>query len=211
MAYTKNNFQDGQILKAAELNKMDDQIAANEETSANALTTANNANEGYKNTSACFESMLTSGVFVTIDADALKPTAIGEMKIQTQPGTVLIKGYGKKSAKSTRTFSVKDTKRTEVYLYRLDTSTGEIETLFRDVILHGDNVIFSKEDGTELPIRSGSIYDVLIYMVTIPAGATEITQDMIEDLRAIEDYCGFVKLHRSLAVEEWEPAEGGTY
>jgi hypothetical protein len=157
-----------------------------------------------------FDSMLTNGVFVAEDANALKPTAIGGMKVETAPGTVMIEGLSRRDAKRTRIYNTSDTQRVEVFLYRLDKTTGEISYLFRDCIVHG-GLFFSKEDGTDLPIRESGYYDILIWKITIPAGATEITQDMIEDLRAIEDYCGFVKLHRSLAVEEWEPAEGGTY
>ena len=157
-----------------------------------------------------FDSMLTNGVFVAEDANALKPTAIGGLKVEMAPGTVMIEGLSRRDAKRTRIYNTSDTQRVEVFLYRLDKTTGEISYLFRDCIVHG-GLIFSKEDGTDLPIRESGYYDILIWKITIPAGATEITQDMIEDLRAIEDYCGFVKLHRSLAVEEWAPAEGGTY
>lgn len=140
-----------------------------------------------------FNSMLTNGVFATDDETALAPTAIGGMKVTNNPGTILINGYSKKLAKNTRTFGESDSDRVEVYLFRLDTTTGEISALVRSVIIDED-LILSKEDGAELPIRSGGYYDILIHKTTIPAGTTEITQDMIEDLRANEDYCGFVKL-----------------
>lgn len=157
-----------------------------------------------------FDSMLTNGVFVAEDANALKPTAIGGMKVETAPGTVMIEGFSRRDAKMTRGYNITDKQIIEVLLYRLDKTTGEISVLLRDCIVHGGQ-LFSKEDATYLPLRVSGYYDILIWKITIPAGATEITQDMIEDFRANEDYCGFVKLHRSLAVEEWAPAEGGTY
>lgn len=139
-----------------------------------------------------FDSMLTNGVFVSEDANALKPTAIGGMKVETAPGTVMIEGLSRRDAKRTRIYNTSDTQIVEVFLYRLDKTTGEISYLFRDCIVHG-GLIFSKEDGTDLPIRESGYYDILIWKITIPAGATEITQDMIEDLRENESYCGHVR------------------
>lgn len=139
-----------------------------------------------------FDSMLTNGVFVAEDANALKPTAIGGMKVETAPGTVMIEGLSRRDAKNTRTYNTSDTQRVEVFLYRLDKTTGEISRLTLDCIVHG-GLIFSKQDGTDLPIRESGYYDILIWKITIPAGATEITQDMIEDLRENESYCGHVR------------------
>ena len=139
-----------------------------------------------------FDSMLTNGVFVAEDANALKPTAIGGMNVETAPGTVMIEGLSRRDAKNTRTYNTSDTQRVEVLLYRLDKTTGEISRLSRDCIVHG-GLIFSKKDGTDLPIRESGYYDILIWKITIPAGATEITQDMIEDLRGNESYCGYVR------------------
>lgn len=139
-----------------------------------------------------FDSMLTNGVFVAEDANALKPTAIGGMKVETDPGTVMIEGLSRRDAKNTRTYNTSDAQRVEVFLYRLDKTTGEISRLTLDCIVH-DGLIFSKQDGTNLPIRESGYYDILIWKITIPAGATEITQEMIEDLRENESYCGHVR------------------
>ena len=139
-----------------------------------------------------FDSMLTNGVFVAEDANALKPTAIGGMKVETAPGTVMIEGLSRRDAKNTRIYNTSDTQIVEVFLYRLDKTTGEISRLTLDCIVHG-GLIFSKQDGTYLPIRESGYYDILIWKITIPAGATEITQDMIEDLRENESYCGHVR------------------
>ncbi len=157
-----------------------------------------------------FSQMMTNGVFAADDANGLKPTASDGMKIITNPGTAIINGLSRKDAKMTRTYLVRETEYNDVYLYRLDQVTGEITRLFREVIVHGD-VLLSKEDGAALPLRSSGYYDILLWKVTIPAGATQITQDMIEDLRPNENYCGFVKLHRSMIAEDWQPAEGGSY
>lgn len=157
-----------------------------------------------------FSQIMTNGVFAADDANGLKPTASDGMKIITNPGTAIINGLSRKDAKMTRTYLVRETEYNDVYLYRLDQVTGEITRLFREVIVHGD-ILLSKEDGAELPLRMGGYYDILLWKVTIPAGATQITQDMIEDLRPNENYCGFVKLHRSMIAEDWQPAEGGSY
>lgn len=151
-----------------------------------------NPGADYSNVIQTLSKCFTSGVFVGDDPDARKPVPGDGLKLITYPGTVLIEGYSKKFAKTTRSFNVKEAEYHEVYLHRLYTDTGEIVQLTREVIVHGD-LLLSKEDAAELPVRGGGWYDILIHKVTIPAGATQITEDMIEDYRANEKYCGFVR------------------
>lgn len=146
----------------------------------------------YSNVIQTLSNCFTNGVFVSDDPDALKPTPGEGLQLITNPGTVLIEGYSKKMAKNTRTFSVKEEEYVEVYLLRLYTDTGVIERIIREVTVYGD-VLFSREDSSELPVRWGGWYDILLSKVTIPAGATQITEDMIEDYRDNNNYCGHVR------------------
>ena len=125
----------------------------------------------------------TSGVIAWDDPQAMAPSAIGGMKVRVAPGEVILDGIVKTFSGYTRTYvSYPGKERNAVTLCRLDKTTGEISVVYRDAVMHGDQ-IWSEEDTAELPIRDDRYYDALICKVTIPANATEITEDMITDLR----------------------------
>ena len=125
----------------------------------------------------------TSGVIAWDDPQAMAPSAIGGMKVRVAPGEVILDGIVKTFSGYTRTYvSYPGKERNAVTLCRLDKTTGEISVVYRDAVMHGDQ-IWSEEDAAELPIRDDRYYDALICKVTIPANATEITEDMITDLR----------------------------
>lgn len=143
-------------------------------------------------TASFLESTTTNGIIRNSKSDPFGQTAIGGMKVVIDKGDLIIKGNIKNHARLTRTYNVTQENRTEVFLYRYDSVTNEITGLWRDCIIQGD-IILSREDKTELPLRSSGYYDILICKITIPAGATEITQDMIGDFRQNEYYCGYAK------------------
>ena len=150
----------------------------------------------YRKTGAQIVSFLksttTNGIIRNSKSDPFGQTAIGGMKVVIDKGDLIINGNIKNHARLTRTYNVTQENRTEVFLYRFDSVTNEITGLWRDCIIQGD-IILSREDKTELPLRSSGYYDILICKITIPAGATEITQDMIGDFRQNEYYCGYAK------------------
>lgn len=143
-------------------------------------------------TASFLESTTTNGIIRNSKSDPFGQTAIGGMKVVIDKGDLIINGNIKNHARLTRTYNVTQENRTEVFLYRYDSVTNEITGLWRDCIIQGD-IILSREDKTELPLRSSGYYDILICKITIPAGATEITQDMIGDFRQNEYYCGYAK------------------
>ena len=143
-------------------------------------------------TASFLESTTTNGIIRKGKSDPFGQTAIGGMKVVIDKGDLIIKGNIKNHARLTRTYNVTQENQTEVFLYRFDSVTNEITGLWRDCIIQGD-IILSREDKTELPLRSSGYYDILICKITIPAGATEITQDMIGDFRQNEYYCGYAK------------------
>ena len=147
------------------------------------------------------DDLYTSGVLVTDDLESFvmtgKTSDTGTPQLITSPGVVYIKGIRRRFAKSTRTFHVPDKEHVSVQYIRLNEITGEIEQQnWEDVIIDGDihngGTITGIETGI-LPRRSGGYYDVILCIVTLPAGATEVTPDMITDLRGDEQYCGFVR------------------
>ena len=143
-------------------------------------------------TASFLESTTSNGIIRNGKSDPFRQTAIGGMKVVIDEGDLIINGNIKNHARLTRTYNVMQENRTEVFLYRFDSVTNEITRLWRDCIIQGD-IILSREDKTELPLRSSGYYDILICKITIPAGATEITQDMIGDFRQNEYYCGYAK------------------
>lgn len=143
-------------------------------------------------TASFLESTTANGIIRNSKSDPFGQTAIGGMKVVIDKGDLIINGNIKNHKRLTRTYNVTQENRTEVFLYRFDSVTNEITGLWRDCIIQGD-IILSREDKTELPLRSSGYYDILICKITIPAGATEITQDMIGDFRQNEYYCGYAK------------------
>lgn len=134
----------------------------------------------------------TSGVFWDPESLPMEPYVSDTMKVRMNAGTVLIDGVVKKFAAHTRTFNVSNSDRVDACVIRLDQETGEIKLLSR-VCTEVGELLIAVDDNALLPIRDGKYYDIVIYKVNIPAGATQITSDMITDLRYEELFCGFVK------------------
>lgn len=163
-------------------------------TATNAEATANEAKSLIQNNGSAnvFSRLYTNGVMIENEPDALKPIPGDGLKLITNPGTSLIEGYSKKFAKNTRSFMKRDYDYHEVFLHRLDKRNGEITAYTREVIVYGDALV-SREDAGELPLRDGDFFDILLSKVTIPAGAEQLTEDMIEDYRSNPQYCGYAE------------------
>ena len=148
------------------------------------------------------DDLYTSGVLVTDDLESFVMTGgvreDGKPQIVTSPGVAYIKGVRRWLNTSRRTYDVRDTDRVQAQYLRLNEATGEIGlAIWHDVTINGDldngGEIVDEFTGEVIPKRSGGYYDVILCIVTIPAGATEVTPDMIRDLRGDERYCGFVR------------------
>lgn len=148
------------------------------------------------------EDLYTSGVLVTDDLESFvmtgKTSDAGTPQLITSPGVVYIKGVRRWLNTSRRTYDVRDTDRVQAQYLRLNEATGEIgHAIWHDVTINGDldngGEIVDEFTGEVIPKRSGGYYDVILCVATIPAGATEVTPDMIRDLRGDERYCGFVR------------------
>ena len=148
------------------------------------------------------DDLYTSGVLVTDDMESFVMTGgvreDGKPQIVTSPGVAYIKGVRRWLNTSRRTYDVRDTDRVQAQYLRLNEATGEIGlAIWHDVTINGDLdngcEIVDEFTGEVIPKRSGGYYDVILCIATIPAGATEVTPDMIRDLRGDERYCGFVR------------------
>lgn len=96
------------------------------------------------------------------------------MQVQMRPGKCYIHGHMAWD-KEVETLTV--TAGTTVYaVFRFNAASEDITRLLSESVQ-----------------RSGSIYDLAVARITVPAGAVEVTDDMIEDLRSDPDYCGYVQ------------------
>ena len=77
-------------------------------------------------------------------------------------------------------------------ILRLNVEKGTFGWRVAEVRRDGDSLV-NVDNGEIYPARSGDYYDLIPYLVHVPAGATAITYDMVEDLRADERYCGYVR------------------
>ena len=171
-----------------------------------------------ENVSEYVQDLVTNGVYVADDPDAMlgKPVDGTEtnnpIRFRAEPGVLYVNGVRKKVGAAAINMKSPETERIRAFGYRLYEETGVIKQIVWDVEITTD------ADGNEiitaigydpdfisavLPVREGGIYDILIYTVTVPAGATQATQDMIRDLRGDERYCGFVrsKLDESVGID----------
>lgn len=105
------------------------------------------------------------------------------MQVQMRPGKCYIHGHMAWD-KEVETLTV--TAGTTVYaVFRFNAASEDITRLLSESVQ-----------------RSGSIYDLAVARITVPAGAVEVTDDMIEDLRSDPDYCGYVQKITDEAAEE---------
>lgn len=141
-----------------------------------------------------FSSLIQTGVIRTADGSGMESKVQdGTMKVVTNPGACLIEGYfAYDDARETRTFSVKESDRCAARVMRLDLIEGNIKVLWRDCTRNGD-LLTSIEDGAELPMRGGGIYDLVTCVVDIPAGTEVLTQDMVTDTRGDSVMCGYAR------------------
>lgn len=96
------------------------------------------------------------------------------MQVQMRPGKCYIHGHMAWD-KEVETLTV--TAGTTVYaVFRFNAASEDITRLLSESVQ-----------------RSGSIYDLAVARITVPAGAVEVTDDMIEDLRSDPYYCGYVQ------------------
>lgn len=129
------------------------------------------------------KKFFTSGVF----NNTLKVSANDNMTVSVAIGQANIEGYGYELDEAL-TFDISDAdstlSRIDSVILRLDLSNRQITAQ----ILEGNYATTPSQPSI---VRSGNIYDLRLANISVPAGATRITTDMITDTRFTSD-CGNV-------------------
>lgn len=136
-----------------------------------------------------FENVLSSGIFKRIE-NCFKVSAFSGMNLSVAPGAGLI----------------------ECQWFRSEIDEGVTVPTAHAVLPRFDNVVARLDlsdsvraitltvvPGTPAeapkapdPVRTADIYDLVLALVYVPAGATEITEANLTDVRSNDWYCGYV-------------------
>ncbi len=75
----------------------------------------------------------------------------------------------------------------------LDLYAGHEYKVFLRLDIHNGvwSVMVYEDDAGYLPIRTQTVFDLIVAEVTVPSGATEITAQMITDRRPSSELCGY--------------------
>ena len=129
------------------------------------------------------KKFFTNGIF----NNTLQVSSNDNMTISVAAGQANIEGYSYENTESL-VLNIDDSdgtlSRIDSVIVRLDLSNRQITTQ----ILQGSS---ATEPSQPSIIRSGNIYDLRLANISVPAGATRITSDMITDTRFTSD-CGNV-------------------
>ena len=129
--------------------------------------------------------MMSNGVLLD-DANALKVSAGGGMSVNVAPGYAWAEGHFGK-VESAETIPVTNADGTYTRIDRVCARLDMSLKTFSLVVLTGE---ISGDPQPPDIIRDGTIYDLGLALITIPAGSLEITDAMITDTRANTAVCG---------------------
>lgn len=136
-----------------------------------------------------FENILSNGVFKRIENSMLVSANSG-MTLTVAPGAGLIDCHWFK-AKAAETVTIPTANavlpRFDIVVVRLDMSDS-VRAITLDVV-PGTPATNPVEPA---PTRTDTIYEIVLALVYVPAGATSISAANITDVRENEWYCGFV-------------------
>ena len=126
----------------------------------------------------------TTGVF---NGD-LAVTASGGMTVSVSSGYVNIEGKVKFfSTPTTLTIATADRK-----YERIDTVVAECNYSDREITVKVVTGAYSVSPKATAPVRTAAAYQLVLAEIDVPAGATEITQKNITDMRTDSSVCGLV-------------------
>ena len=126
----------------------------------------------------------TTGVF---NGD-LAVTASGGMTVSVSSGYVNIEGKVKFfSAPTTLTIATAGGK-----YERIDTVVAECNYSDREITVKVVTGAYSTSPKATAPVRTAAAYQLVLAEIDVPAGATEITQKNITDMRTDSSVCGLV-------------------
>jgi hypothetical protein len=137
-----------------------------------------------------FENILSSGIFKRI-VDCFKVSASSGMTLTVAPGAGLIDCHWFR-ARAAEILTVPTANavlpRFDIVVARLDLSDS-VRSISLMVVpgMPGDNPAAPE------PIRTANIYDLVLALVYVPAGASEIVDANLTDVRSNSWYCGYVR------------------
>ncbi len=137
-----------------------------------------------------FEHIMSSGIFKSI-TDCFKVSAASGMTLTVAPGAGLINcRWFRSEIPETVTIPTANAvlPRFDAVVARLDTSDA-----VRSISLQVVSGTPAAEPSAQEPVRAADMHDLVLALVYVPAGATEITAENITDVRANDWYCGFVR------------------
>lgn len=140
------------------------------------------------------DDMYTSGILEkgAMQLKILEPSGSNVIRYEIESAVVYIKGIRRARGGFTTSTQAVSFERLFANILRLNVEKGTFSWRVAEVTRDGDNLV-NTDNGEIYPARSGGYYDLIPYLVHIPAGATSITYDKVEDLRADERYCGYVR------------------
>lgn len=140
------------------------------------------------------DDMYTSGILEkgAMELKILEPSGSNVIRYEIESAVVYIKGVRRARGGFTTSTQAVSFERLMANILRLNVEKGTFSWRVAEVTRDGDSLV-NIDNGEIYPARSGGYYDLIPYLVRVPAGATSITYDMVEDLRADERYCGYVR------------------
>ena len=128
-----------------------------------------------------FSNFISNGVFANPSTN-FKVMAQSGLTVVVRPGVCFINGYmAWDTAEETHTFAAASEQQDWYFVQRMYLPDGTItKTWVQD------------NSGTTLPVRTATTYDLVLAMVRLPAGASNITDSMITDYRYDNSRCGIV-------------------
>lgn len=134
-----------------------------------------------------------SGILKEQEYDDPYGIYVSGMTVYLKKGKAIVSGKLHEVKQSTgATISTKEYEQRRAYFIRLDRTNGKT-MMYAKVMQTGTDDLITQSEGETLPVRNESYYDIVIGYIDIPANATELTDDMIHDLRGDPKYCGYVE------------------
>lgn len=137
-----------------------------------------------------FENILSSGIFKRID-NCLRVSAGEGMALTVAPGAGLIDCHWFR-ARTAETVTIPTAHavlpRFDIVVARLDMSDN-----VRAITLEVVSGTPAESPAAPDPVRTSALYDLVLALVYVPAGATSIVEANLTDVRDNDWYCGYVQ------------------
>lgn len=137
-----------------------------------------------------FENIMSSGIFKRI-TDCLKVSPASGMTLTVAPGAGLINCHWFRA----ETAEIVTIPTANAVLPRFDVVVARLD--MSDAVRAITLMVVSGEPAqaptTPEPVRTATVHDLVLALVYVPAGASEITAANLTDVRSNDWYCGYVR------------------